>query len=75
MESAPQSRTTQRIRNDLDQRFSDAQELAPDEVSDAYAALMKRLCRSVDRKSPEEMCAKAHRSGEIFEGGYRGDGR
>lgn len=75
MESAPQSRTTQRIRNDLDQRFSDGQELAPDEVNDAHAALVRNFRSSVGRKSPEEMCAKAHRSGEIFEGGYRGDGR
>ena len=75
MGSAPQPPTTQRIRNALAQRLSNAQEIAPDEIQTVYASVLERVRGANEPQSPEEMCAAAHRSGEMFEGGYRGDGQ
>lgn len=75
MGSSPQPPAKQRIKNVLGQRLPDAQALAPSEVHSKYSAFVERFRDTAGSETPEEECAAAHRSGEMFEGGYRGDGR
>jgi hypothetical protein len=75
MGSSPQPPAKQRIKNALGQRLPDAQALTPSEVHSKYSAFVERFRSTTESKTPKEECAAAHRSGEIFEGGYRGDGR
>lgn len=66
---------TRRIRNALGQRLSNVQKISPGGVQDVYASVVERVRGTSEQQTPEGMCAAAHRSGEMFEGGYRGDGQ
>lgn len=75
MENASQPPAKQRIRNALSQRLPDAQTLAPGNAHSVYNAFVEKFRESTESRTPEEQCAAAHQSGEMFDGGYRGDGQ
>jgi hypothetical protein len=68
MESPSQPPTKQHIESTDHQRHPDTRTLDPSELAGKVGEIS-------EPESPEEECAAAHRSGEMFEGSYRGDGR
>ena len=68
MESPSQPPTKQHIESTDHQQHPDTRTLDPSELVGMFGAVSTP-------ESPEEECAAAHRSGELFEGSYRGDGR
>jgi hypothetical protein len=68
MESSPQPPAKQRIESTDHQHHPDTRTLDPSELAGKVGAVS-------EPENPEEECVAAHRSGEMFEGGYRGDGR
>ena len=68
MESPSQPLAKQGIENTDLQQQPDTRTLDPSELARKFGAVS-------EPESPEEECAAAHQSGEMFEGGYRGDGR
>jgi hypothetical protein len=68
MESSPQPPAKQRVESTDHQQHPDTRTLDPSELAEKVGAVS-------EPESPEEECAAAHQSGEMFEGGYRGDGR
>ena len=67
MESPSQPPTKQHIEN-TDQQHPDTRTIDPSGSTETVGAVSTP-------ESPEEECAAAHQSGEMFEDGYRGDGR
>ncbi len=68
MESPSQPPTKQGVENTDFQQQPDTRTLDPSELATKFGAVS-------EPESPEEECTAAHQTGEMFEGGYRGDGR